>query len=69
MVCSCFVHRVMTKSDVDWLGYVDTHSTSGYVVILGEKLISWSSKRWLAVCHSSAETEYRVVANNITEVI
>jgi hypothetical protein len=69
MVCSCFVHLVMTRSDVDWVGYVDTHSTSGYVVILVEKLISWSSKRRLAVCHSSAETGYRVVANNITVVI
>jgi hypothetical protein len=33
-------------TDVDWDGCPDTHrSTSGYVVFLGDNLVSWSAKR------------------------
>jgi hypothetical protein len=33
-------------TDVDWAGCPDTHrSTSGYVVFLGDNLVSWSAKR------------------------
>jgi histone deacetylase 1/2 len=53
-------------SDADWLGCPDIRrSTSGFCVFLGDALVSWSSKRQTTVLRSSAETEYRGVANAV----
>ncbi|GKA59639.1 ribonuclease H-like domain-containing protein [Tanacetum coccineum] len=42
-------------------------STSGYCVFLGDNLLSWSSKRQHTLSRSSAEAEYRRVANVVAE--
>ena len=55
-------------SDADWAGCPDTRrSTSGFCVFLGDSLVSWSSKRQAIVSCSSAEAEYRGIANATAE--
>ncbi|XP_071712270.1 uncharacterized mitochondrial protein AtMg00810-like [Rutidosis leptorrhynchoides] len=55
-------------TDADWGGCPDTRrSTSGYCVYYGDTLISWSSKRQATLSRSSAEDEYRGVANVVVE--
>nr|GEV46439.1 ribonuclease H-like domain-containing protein [Tanacetum cinerariifolium] len=55
--------NLVAYSDADWAGCPTTRrSTSGYCVFLGNNLLSWSSKRQSTLSRSSAEAEYRVVA-------
>jgi hypothetical protein len=61
---------VTAYSDADWGGCPETRrSTSGFCVFLGDSLVSWSSKRQPTVSRSSAEAEYRGVANAAAECI
>ncbi|GJX75879.1 ribonuclease H-like domain-containing protein [Tanacetum coccineum] len=54
--------------DADWAGCPATRrSTSGYCVFLGANIMSWSSKRQETLSRSSAEAEYRGVANAVAE--
>ncbi|GJX27681.1 ribonuclease H-like domain-containing protein [Tanacetum coccineum] len=59
---------LVAYSDADWAGCPSTRiSTSGYCVFLGNNLLSWSSKRQPTLSRSSAEAEYRGVANVVAE--
>ncbi|XP_013680165.1 uncharacterized mitochondrial protein AtMg00810-like [Brassica napus] len=55
-------------TDADWAGCPSTrHSTSGYCIYMGDNLVSWSAKRQPTVSRSSAEAEYKGVANVVAE--
>ncbi|XP_057529046.1 uncharacterized mitochondrial protein AtMg00810-like [Amaranthus tricolor] len=62
------ISTLLSYTDADWGGCPNTRrSTSGYCVFLGDNLISWSAKRQPTVFKSSAEAEYRGVANVASE--
>jgi hypothetical protein len=57
--------ELVVYTDTDW---ADTcRCTSGYVVFQGANLVSWAAKWQPVVSRSSAEVEYRVVANGVAE--
>ncbi|WVZ85267.1 hypothetical protein U9M48_032214 [Paspalum notatum var. saurae] len=61
--------QLLAYSEADWAGCPDTRkSTSGFCIFLGSNLLSWSSKRQHTVSRSSAEAEYRAVANAVAEM-
>lgn len=54
---------LVAYSDADWAGCPNMRrSTSGYVVFLGDNLVSWSSKHQNTLSRSSAKAKYRAVA-------
>ena len=56
--------------DSDWAGdNIDRKSTSGYVFMLAEGPISWSSKKQSAISLPSIEAEYRGVVNAATQCL
>jgi hypothetical protein len=59
---------ITAYTDADWAGCPDTRrSTSGFCVFVGDSLVSWSSKHQPTVSRSSAEAEYRGIANTVAE--
>ncbi|GJX55740.1 ribonuclease H-like domain-containing protein [Tanacetum coccineum] len=60
--------QLIAYSDADWAGCPATRrSTSGYCVFLGDNLLRWSFKHQDTLSRSSAEAEYRGVANAVAE--
>ncbi|GKB74703.1 ribonuclease H-like domain-containing protein [Tanacetum coccineum] len=63
------ISQLTAYTDADWAGFpVTRRSTSGYCIFLGDNLLSWSAKRKVTLSCSSAEVEYRCVANVAGEI-
>ncbi|KAL5567394.1 hypothetical protein UlMin_030558 [Ulmus minor] len=62
--------EVEAYTDADWAGSVmDRRSTSGYCTFIGGNLVTWRSKKQSVVARSSAEAEFRSMAQGICELI
>ncbi|XP_064482932.1 uncharacterized protein LOC135395770 [Ornithodoros turicata] len=56
--------------DADWAGNVtDRKSTSGYIILLGDSPVTWSSRKQSSVALSSTEAEYISAAYASQEVL
>jgi hypothetical protein len=71
MVFFCVVQAAPTSSSTRTLtgSVVQTHAALRQAIqyFLGDNMVSWSAKRQTVVSHSSAEAEYRVIANDLAE--
>uniref|UniRef100_A0A3Q7JGD1 Reverse transcriptase Ty1/copia-type domain-containing protein n=1 Tax=Solanum lycopersicum TaxID=4081 RepID=A0A3Q7JGD1_SOLLC len=70
MLTSKVCKQLSVYCDADWATCPMTRrSVSGFVVKIGDSLISWKSKKQKTVSRSSAEAEYRSMANVVSEVV
>ena len=57
-------------TDTDYAGsLVDKRSTTGYCTFLGGNLVTWRSKKQNVVARSSAESEFRAIAQGLCELL
>lgn len=63
-------NQISVFCDTDWASCPNMRkSASGYLVKHDDSLVSWKSKKQSLVSRSTAEAEYRSVANVVSEVV
>ncbi|KAL1224865.1 Retrovirus-related Pol polyprotein from transposon RE2 [Cardamine amara subsp. amara] len=61
---------VVGYCDSDWEGdKVDRKSTTGYCTLFGGNLVTWRSKKQKMISRSSADAEYRAMANTTGQLV
>ena len=62
--------KMEVYTDADYARSVmDRRSTTGYCMFLGGNLVSWRSKKQNVVARSSAEAEFRAMAQGVCELL
>jgi len=62
--------EIIAYSDADFAGDIkDRKSTSGYIILMGNSPISWSSKKQTIVATSTAEAEYISTSECIKKIL
>lgn len=70
LFCKASSRNKQVYIDADWAGSTNyRRSTSGYCTFVWGNLVTWKSKKQPFVARSSAEAEYRALANGICEEI
>ena len=62
--------KLRAFSDADWAGDLNQRrSTTGYVIKLGNSLISWKSRFQTTTATSTTEAEYYAVGDTLKEIL
>ncbi|CAL8080023.1 unnamed protein product [Prunus armeniaca] len=70
MFCKYGHTYVEGYTDADWAGSVtDRRSMSRYLTFVGGNLVTWMSKKQKVVSRSSAEAEYRGMAQGVCKLL
>jgi len=62
--------KIKAYTNADWAGLImDRRSTLGYCTFMGGNLVTWQSKKQSVVDKSSAEAEFRAMAQGACETL
>ncbi|XP_070037100.1 uncharacterized mitochondrial protein AtMg00810-like [Nicotiana tomentosiformis] len=70
LMSSSQINTITAFCDADWAACPLTRkSVTGFLIKIGDSLVSWKSKKQTTVSRSSTEAEYRSLATTVAELI